>query len=58
VKWITGFEAISLALEHEAWMHKPKKVPGNRNAVEWEVGILDVSIILCLLQSPNVYGGR
>ena len=44
-----GFEAISLALEQEAWLHKPTKVPGNRRPLEWEVGMLDVSITLCLL---------
>ncbi|KAF4630006.1 hypothetical protein G7Y89_g8134 [Cudoniella acicularis] len=39
-----GFEPISLALEHEAWLYKPAKIPGNRRAVEWDVEMLNVEV--------------
>ena len=39
-----GFELICLALEHDAWLHKSIKVPGNRRAEDWDVETLNVSV--------------
>jgi hypothetical protein len=44
-----GFLAIQYALEHEAWLHKPENTHSIRIPEEWEIEVLDVSVITGLL---------